>query len=62
MLQKRMLTPCKDIEPFGGKYVGHCKIVDGQKYNCVDRLLEDIENEQVIKILWIIIADGKCLG
>ena len=56
-----MLTPCKDIEPFEGKYVGHCKIVDGQKYNCVDRLLEDIENERVIKIFWTIITEGKCL-
>ena len=58
-----MLTPCKDIKPFGGKYVGHCKIFDGHKYVCVDRLLEDIENERVIRLQYHFFLFGvKCLS
>ena len=47
LLQKRMLTPCKDIKPFGGGYMGFCKISDGHKYICVDKLLEDVEKQRV---------------
>ena len=46
ILQKRMLTPCKDIKPFGGKYVDICQIFDGHKYVCVEKLLEDVEKKR----------------
>ena len=54
ILQKRMLTPCKDIKPFGGGYMGFCKISDGHKYICVDKLLEDVKNHRV----WFVKAYG----
>ena len=47
LLQKRMLTPCNDIKPFGGGYIDFCKISDGHKYICVDKLLEDVEKQRV---------------
>ena len=46
-LQKRMLTPCREIKPFGGKYLEYCKIMDGHKYVCVDKLLEDVAQNKV---------------
>ena len=46
-LQKTMLTPCKDVKSFGGKYIVGCKIHDGHKYVCVNKLLEDIEQHRV---------------
>ena len=49
-----MLTPCKDIKPFGGGYMGFCKISDGHKYICVDKLLEDVKNQRV----WFVQAYG----
>ena len=42
-----MLTPCKDVKSFGGKYIVGCKIHDGHKYVCVNKLLEDIEQHRV---------------
>ena len=42
-----MLTPCNDIKPFGGGYIDFCKIYDGHKYICVDKLLEDVEKQRV---------------
>ena len=46
-LQTRMRTPCAEVKPFGGKYLGFCKISDGHKYVCVDNLLEHIEKKKV---------------
>lgn len=47
LLQKRMLTPCKDIKPLGGQYKSFCGAIDGHKYVCVDKMLEDIKNNRV---------------
>ena len=46
-LQRRMVTPCKDIKPFGGSYYSNCKGYDGHKYVCVEKLLEDVKNKRV---------------
>ena len=50
-----MLTPCKDIKPLGGKYRNICKIFDGHKYVCIDKLLEDVQKNRVSSrgsIIW----------
>ena len=48
LLQSRMLTPCQELKPFGGKFLANtCKIIDGHKYICVERLLRDVSNQNV---------------
>jgi len=47
-LQRRMVTPCKYIKPFGGFYYSLCKGYDGHKYVCVEKLLEDVKNKRCL--------------
>ena len=41
-------TVCKIKIRLGGKYLPVCHVMDGQKYVCMDELVEDIRNENCI--------------
>ena len=41
-------TVCKIKIRLGGKYLPVCHVMDGQKYVCMDELVEDIRNEKCI--------------
>ena len=41
-------TVCKIKIKLGGKYLPVCHVMDGQKYVCMDELVEDIRNENCI--------------
>ena len=47
IMQERLLSPCQHLKPFGGYYNGNCKIKDGHKFVCVEKLLQDIANNEV---------------
>ena len=41
-------TVCNVKTKVGGKYIKGCYVMDGQKYVCMDDLMEDIRNEKCI--------------
>lgn len=48
LLEKKMLSSCKEIKPFGGAFVPYCREIDGHKSMCVEKLLEDIEKNRCL--------------
>ena len=41
-------TVCHVKARLGGKYLSGCHVMDGQKYVCMDQLIEDINNQECI--------------
>ena len=51
LIQRRMVTPCNELKPFGGTFYDDCKIIDNHKYVCMDQLIADLNQKEV----WILI-------